>query len=477
MALFRDPGAFVDICDLLKYLSKLCPQDLLAILALLSQYLNKINLDIKFNIDFIIQLMGPILSPFLDQISQWLDKWVQLLLGPMICVLDHINETIYLTQQFKIPLQNVSGSMTADINGALPFNKNVASSLGGGFSETLLGPKSAEKGDTWGGASLKEFDTPWSQRYNPDAPSYPAEEAQMAAQEISEAWAPEMDEFEREEKNKRWQELKAKDQVRATKVPAPLKTPKADGTRWSKDDVPGSQKSVSGEKSWQSGSYHPPEKQDKPKEAKDYMLNADMIVNSVIQLRNIMQGAIQYVRDWFTYVTQMLYDLLGTDIGWMMKKTGNTILKSSLIRIIMMVKALIEAIAKNGLECGTNNNFSPAQMKFVLENVLNETSPMYKFESQPDGSFKVLSKNDPSSTRPSTTDNSATAQATSTLGSQQVAGLTPGATLAVASSFGEQKSVESGIIIKDCFKDTSKDDLAKVREWIKDFENRGLVGA
>ena len=56
-ALFKDPGLYVDICSLLKLFSHLCPQDILAMIGLLTQYLAKLNLEIEFNLDFIIQLL------------------------------------------------------------------------------------------------------------------------------------------------------------------------------------------------------------------------------------------------------------------------------------------------------------------------------------------------------------------------------------------------------------------------------------
>ena len=37
----------------------------------------------------------------------------------------------------------------------------------------------------------------------------------------------------------------------------------------------------------------------------------------------------------------------------------------------------------------------------------------------------------------------------------------------------EQKSVESGIIIRDCFKSVSQEELVQVRKWIADFDKRG----
>ena len=460
-ALFKDPGSFVDICDLLKLLSHMCPSDLMAIIALLTQYIAKLNLDFKFNLDFIIQLVGPILSPFLDALSSWLDKWIQLIVAPITCVVDHINETIMTAQQSKIPLSSVSGNIEMDLGIAAPKHQNAS----GGFTAggvTGVGEQES-KGSTWTSWQWEEFNTPDKEKYNPNVPTPPSEEIELAKAEVAEAWSPSFSEAEREERNAKWQELRKREQQKRNEVPPPDRRENHDGTRWSKDDIPNSEKHTSGG-SWEKG-YHPPEQQSKPAEGIKYFVSTP-IVNSIVQMRNILQGAVQYVKDWFTYITQMIYDLLGVDFGWMNKKADNTMIKSRIIEMILLVKSIAEAISKNGLECGTHSNFDQAQMKYILEDELNKVSDS-KFKVLDDGTIRLYP---PGKTA---TSSQLDTSVEPTVG---ISGLVPGQVISEPNRpVDKQKHVESGIIIKDCFKSVSQDELLQARAWIADFEKRGSV--
>jgi hypothetical protein len=480
-ALFKDPGMYINICDLLKMLAHLCPQDLLAINALLTQYLAKLNLDFKFNLDFIIQLVGPILSPFLNALSAWLDKWIQLILAPMICVVDHINETILLSQSLKIPFSDVSANVSMDLGVAAPAHKNAAGTFGFGGDTGFGDPREDDSyGTAWTGWQWEQFDTPDQEKYNPTVPTPPAEETQMAREEIVEAWNPSFSEAEREERNAKWQELKEREEKKRRFVPPPDEPVNRDGTRWSKDDIPNSEKYKNGNK-WEVG-YYPPEKQVKPGEATEYFVTTP-IVDSIIQMRNILQGGIQYVKDWFTYITQMIYDLLGVDFGWMSKKADNTMLKSRIVQLILMVKSILEAIAKNGLQCGTHSNFNSAQMKYILEEELNQNSSS-QFEVLEDGSIHVIPSGTNNTSTTTITDHSTISgddinqDGTDSSSSQEdeIPGIIPGETISEPDKPADkQKFVESGIIIKHCFKSVSAEELSQARAWIADFEKRGNV--
>jgi len=477
-ALFKDPGAFVDICDLLKMLTHICPSDLLAMLALLTQYLAKLNLDFRFNLDFIIQLVGPILSPFLDALSQWLDKWIQLILGPIICVVDHINETILLAQSMQIPFSDVSADVGMDLGVAVPGHRNVASGVGfggasgvGDPSQTIQEPGVVDPhASVWTGWQWEEFNTPDEQKYNPTVPTPPAEETELALQETKEAWS---DGFvsveetgdgaislEQAERNARWRELQEREQAKRLYIPPPEMPTRSDGTRWSKDDIPNSEKHSAGG-GWEKG-YNPPEKQTKPGQGTEYFVTTPL-VESIVQMRNILQGAIQYIKDWFTYITQMIYDLLGTDFGWMTKKTDNTMLKSKIIQLIMMIKSIMQAVAKNGLECGTHSNFDQAQLKYILEEELNKFSTT-KFEVRDDGTIEIRPPGH--SPAPDLKELSAAIE-------DEIQGTMPGEKIGKPAD--KQKTVDSGIIIKDCFRNVARDELDQVRAWIADFEKRGSV--
>ena len=320
----------------------------------------------------------------------------------------------------------------------------------------------------WGKSEYERFNTPDSEKYNPTRPEAPSEEIEMSQQEIQESWNPSFSEAEREEQNEKWDELKEKQRKKERTIPPPLKQEdRRDGTRWSKDDIPNSEKTT---KEYSFGEeYHPPEKQPRPQEAEKYW-NPEPLVNSVVQLRNILQSGIQYVQDWFTYITQMIYDLLGTDFGWMSKKTGTSILKSRIIQLIMLVKSLLKAMSQNGLKCGSNSNFDFNQMKFVLEDGLNKYSDT-KFEVQDNGDIKVIP---PGGTLDSTDNSKGPEDTTETKGNDSGidAGPDKGTIKVSATKESQQKSSESGIIIKNCLQDLTANELADARKWIASYEGR-----
>lgn len=465
-SLFKDPGLYVDVCAILKMFSHLCPQDLIAIMALLTQYLAKLNLEVNFNLDFIIQLVGPTLSPFLDALSSWLDKWIQLLLNPLVCVLDHINETILIVQQAKMPFSEIKAGGSIKTGVAGPMHRNISGEFGGGIS-TGFGDSNnhlIEDGfdpyaGTWSEYEIQQFNTPNKEKYNPDRPQVPREETELAWIEVADAWSPGFSDIEREERQKKWAKLRKKNQDKIQYIPPPLERENRDGTKWSKDNIPNSDKYVQ-EGDWEAG-YYPPEEQSKAKLASEYYVTTP-IVHSIVEVRNILQGGIQYVKDWFTYVTQMIYDLLGTDYGWMSKKVDTTILKSKIIQLISMIKAIFEAISNNGLECGIDGNFDPEQMKFILENGLNKKlTNGNKFEIKDDGT--ILMNKSPSS---KITNLSNLASSGTNVEEVSVGG-TPDDTITT------ETIEQSSVVIPDCFKSVSKEELANAKQWIADFTKKG----
>lgn len=459
--LFDDPGAYIDVCQLLDLFSHICPRQLYAMVAMLTQYLAKLNLDVKFNIDFIIQLVGPILSPFLDALSQWLDMWIQVILKPTICIIDNINETILIAQSMKVPFSDISGDASIDLGVAVPGHQNISAEqdIAGGAT---TGPGERESGaGAWGSFQWEHFNTPQEEKYNASVPEYPTEETQMAREEMNEAWKPSFSEVEREERDRRWADLRAKEESKRREVPPPLEIGDKDGKRWSKDDIPNSEKHVkNGE--FDAG-YYPSEEQPRPTEAIKYF-DPSPLINSVVQLRNILQGAVQYVEDWFTYVTQMIYDLLGTEIGWMAKKADNTMLKSRVIQMIQMVRAIMRSIKKNGLQCGLDSNFSPAQLQYILEEELNPNPSSVNFVVNNDGTITL---SQPGNVQDMTNNEIP-------IKDKSIQGPTPDQTISIQEAEVE-KPVASGIVIKSCFKNFSKEDYQRTTKWIADFEKRGSI--
>jgi len=465
------PGNYIDICSLLNMLSRLCPSDLLAMLILLSQYLAKLNLDFTFNIDFIVNLIGPILSPFLNALSAWLDKWIQLILGPMLCVVDHINETIILAQQAKIPFSESRVNIDGSLGAALPGHENFfAGNQTGAANENFV------NGAAWSSGEVQRFETPDAEKYNPEPPDFPAEETNLAGAEIREAWAqPEnkMSPEERTETDKRWEELRRKNRTEYNTVPAPERYTPNNGSRWSKDNVPNSKKlgySVGDE-------YYPPEKYNRVRSGNWYV-DVSPITNSIVQMRNVLQGSIQYVQDWFNYINQMIYDLLGTDFGWMSNKTKSSYTKSNLIQLISIIKAILEAHDKNGLECGLDSNFNEDQMRYIFENTMNRYTDT-RFAIQDDGNILVIppgATNIPETSNQSSTTVSDGVEATPTDSAQideQVSlGEGIGNVSTSANLPSQQKSVKSGIMVKNCLKDLTAEQLSDARKWIAEYERK-----
>ena len=476
MALFKDPGYMLDICQLLDLFSHMCPQDLLAMLAVLTQYLAKLNLEINFNLDFVIQLIGPILSPFLDAIGAWLDKWIQLILEPIICVVDHINETIALMQNFRVPFSGIKTDVGLDAGAALPFHQNVSNRLniGGeaGFRDpaaSMFEKSSGPYAGSWGKAEQQRFETPSSQKYNPEVPEYPALETGLAINEIGEAadrnnngtiaGRPAGYTDEEEPKvQKLWDDLRDAEKDKQNRRMDRLKR---NGSKWSKDDVPMSEKE--GFDYSFDNRYNPVEKQSGPKPPSAYV-SLGPVIPAIVQMRNIVQGAIAYIQDWFEYITQMIHDLLGVDFGWMTKKTGTTVLKSNIIQLIFIIKAIIEAIAKNGLKCGTDTNYDEGQLQYILEKGLNPKLPEgTKFTVKPNKDIEFTKRD-----IPDVKDNSKNPD------KSKKSKEDPTFTQKKPSGKIEQETV-TATIIKNCFKSVSREEMASVKDWISDFEKRGGV--
>lgn len=473
-SLFSSPGFNIDICELLDHFAHLCPQDLLALLALFTQYLAKLNLDFQFNLDLIIELIGPLLSPFLDALTEWLDKWVQMILAPILCIIDNINMTIYIAQQFKLPLAEAQVNLDYHAGVSAP---NILENLGG-FSQAQsnsgihlgMDDKSKAEYDPFihGHTNNEAFNVPDSAKYNPQIPLPPEEEIELARAQIREDVGKDKDptnyydSLSVEERQAMWDRIKAEHWRRKNVDLSPPLRPAdpRDGTKWSPNNIPLSEK-AQWSKSFGGGydtTAHPPENQPKPKAADEYYIDAGPLVDPIIQMRNIAVAGIRYVQDWFEWATQMIYDLIGTEFGWMMKKSGNTMLKSRLIQLILMIKAILEAVAKNGLQCGINTNFNSDHLKFILEDVISKVSP-YKFKARSDGSFELITPGD---------------QAKAAAGISEVSEAAKKAALGETppEDTPEQKALKSGIIIKDCLKKVRASEVNKVREWIADFERR-----
>jgi hypothetical protein len=142
------------------------------------------------------------------------------------------------------------------------------------------------------------------------------------------------------------------------------------------------------------------------------------------------------------------------------------------------LKSLIEAISKNGLECGTGSNFDEAQMKFIFENTLNKYTDT-KFVVREDGDIEVIppgvinipETSDQGST--ATTGTEDTPSATEQTNEQIDLGAGVGPINTSSEDLpSQQKPVRSGIISKNCLKDLTAEQLSDARKWIAEYERK-----
>ena len=171
----------------------------------------------------------------------------------------------------------------------------------------------------------------------------------------------------------------------------------------------------------------------------------------------------------------MIYDLLNVDIGWMQKKTGSSVIKSKVLQLIILIKAIIEAVNKNGLNCGTDSNFDEPQMKYILEDTLSKYTDT-KFKVNEDGTITITM---PGGDVISTTDNSSETSdsdtvTTDTTSTDSVDTGIGSVTIPTTTNI-EQKAQKSGIIIKNCLRGLNLDQIKEVESWFIEYE-RSLNG-
>ena len=134
-----------------------------------------------------------------------------------------------------------------------------------------------------------------------------------------------------------------------------------------------------------------------------------------------------------------------------------------------IIKSILTARSQNGLKCGTDSNFDEDQLKFILEEGLNKFSAT-KFKVLDDGSIQVtpFGAND----LPDAQDLSDQLQK-----DFNDPGVYMGPDIGTVDDSKKaeqvkQKSVKSGIIVKNCLKDLTTDELSKTRQWIAEYERR-----
>ena len=138
--LLNNIDIFNDICLLLQQLNFMCVPDLQRIALILTLLLNKYKDKLNLTITLPEALIGGIMGPFLSSVNILLDQYVQLILGPIECVIDELN---YQVQKLDISegiARAEQQTGTADqenprsLEGAIP---NISDPIKGATTESL----------------------------------------------------------------------------------------------------------------------------------------------------------------------------------------------------------------------------------------------------------------------------------------------------------------------------------------------------
>lgn len=92
--LLSDTSSFSNICQLLGFLNFLCVPDLQRMISVLMAMLMQFNINLDGLFGLIASLIVPLFSPILSGFSNLLQQYEALVLGPIQCVIDALEQTI-----------------------------------------------------------------------------------------------------------------------------------------------------------------------------------------------------------------------------------------------------------------------------------------------------------------------------------------------------------------------------------------------
>jgi len=93
-ALLNNTEIADDICSLLNFLDPICVPDLYALIVLLSTLMNKYR-DLIPNLDgAFLQFIGPFFGPMLNGLNELLDKFIQMIMGPVDCIINSLDNQL-----------------------------------------------------------------------------------------------------------------------------------------------------------------------------------------------------------------------------------------------------------------------------------------------------------------------------------------------------------------------------------------------
>jgi hypothetical protein len=86
-------STYNDLCELLDLLSFMCIPDLQRLIAILSTLISFDIPQFSLNGDLILGLIVPIFTPLLTSMTGLLDRFALVVLSPLTCIIDHLNQT------------------------------------------------------------------------------------------------------------------------------------------------------------------------------------------------------------------------------------------------------------------------------------------------------------------------------------------------------------------------------------------------
>lgn len=123
--MLTNKNKYVDLCSFLKFVNDfLCVPDIQRILAALSALLMKMALEINAFFDIILQLVGPMLLPFFMVLLDTINKFIQLAIAPLECIVNAITNMMNKLDYNVIfkNLQNMEVTLGNNVNGKVEFN-------------------------------------------------------------------------------------------------------------------------------------------------------------------------------------------------------------------------------------------------------------------------------------------------------------------------------------------------------------------
>jgi hypothetical protein len=117
-----------DYCEFLKTLNFMCVPDLQRIIALLMALLANQSIELDGLIGFLQSLVAPIFAPLMLGITSLLDQFSLLVVNPMDCIIDAINEQLQKTK-FQVTLSNNDGSSETISGGGGSVTSGISSGL------------------------------------------------------------------------------------------------------------------------------------------------------------------------------------------------------------------------------------------------------------------------------------------------------------------------------------------------------------